>query len=80
MSMTAKMAKRYFQSPIRTAACTAMTGARNEAIALMNCPRVSTLGCFSWLTRPATRGFNETCIKVLPMPISEKATTIAAIP
>jgi hypothetical protein len=56
----------------------AMYGAKNEAIALMNCPNVSELANLSPLITLATKGLSDVCIRVLPMPKSENAINIAA--
>ena len=45
-----------------------MYGAKKEAIALKNWPKVSVLATFSPLTILPINGFKEVCIKVLPIP------------
>lgn len=47
-----------------------------EAIALTNCPKVSVDAKFPPFMTVATNGFNEVCINALPIPNSEKDTSI----
>ena len=53
----------------------AMIGARKDAMALMNCPKVSVEARWS-LTYIETSGFSEVCMSVLPMPSNENETSI----
>ena len=49
-----------------------------EAMALMNCPKVSTAArCPPPITQ-VTRGLSEVCMRALPMPSNEKAQSITA--
>ena len=48
----------------------------NEAMALMNCPKVSCEARFSPPLTNAMSGLSDVCMSVLPMPRSEKATSI----
>jgi hypothetical protein len=50
----------------------AISGALNDAIAFTNCPKVRELASLSPFTILDNRGFNETCIRVLPIPNKEK--------
>ena len=54
----------------------AMIGAKNEAMALINWPKVSTLDRLPPRTTLLNRGLSEVCIMALPMPKSEKAMSI----
>ena len=51
-------------------------GAKNEAMALMNCPKVSVDAKFFPPMTLDTSGLSEVCISALPMPRSEKDTSI----
>ena len=51
-------------------------GARNEAMALINCPKVSVEARFPPPITVDTSGLSEVCIRALPMPNSEKAQSI----
>ena len=53
----------------------AMYGARNEAMALTNCPKVSVDARLPFMTID-TMGLSEVCMRVLPMPSSENDTSI----
>ena len=55
-----------------------MSGARKEAMALTNWPKVSADDSSSSLTTVLSNGVTEVCINVLPMPSSEKAASIPA--
>ena len=54
-----------------------MRGAINEAMALTNCPKVSCEARFLPPLTSAISGLSDVCIRVLPMPRSEKATNIS---
>ena len=79
MAIIRKRRNRSFQLPNDTAAHPAIIGARNEAIALINCPNVNELAKRSPLTMLDNNGFNETCINVFPIPKKEKDTIIMAM-
>lgn len=53
-------------------ALVAISGALKEAMAFTNCPNVRELASLSPFTMLDNKGFNETCIKVLPIPNKEK--------
>ena len=72
------MRNNSFQFPHDTVAQPAMIGARNEAIALTNCPKVKVLAKRFPLTIFDKRGFRDTCISVFPMPSSEKEINMLA--
>ena len=76
MENAAKIGKTSFQSPKRTAAQLARIGVMKEAIALTNCPKVSVLASFSLEVISDTRGFRDTCIRVLPTPRRQKETSM----
>ncbi len=65
-----------FQSPSFTTPHAAIIGARKEAIAFINCPKVKVLASLSLDTILDTKGLRETCISVLPIPSNEKAISI----
>ena len=48
----------------------------NEAIALTNCPKVRVEARLPPLSTDETSGLREVCISALPIPSSEKATSI----
>ena len=54
-----------------------MIGARNEAMALTNWPKVSVDASLSLLIRLLTSGFSDVCMRALPMPRSEKEASIS---
>ena len=54
----------------------AMYGARNEAIALTNCPNVNVEARLPFITTD-TSGLSDVCISVLPIPSSENDTSIS---
>lgn len=56
---------------------TATYGARKEAIALTNCPKVSALANYLPLTTLLNKGLSEVCINALPMPNSENEASIS---
>ena len=56
----------------------ARIGARNDAIAFTNWPKVRVEASLSPLIRLDTRGLREVCIMALPMPRSEKEISITA--
>ena len=51
-------------------------GARNEAMALTNCPKVSVDARFLSPMMSMASGLMLVCISALPMPSSEKATSM----
>ncbi len=53
-----------------------MMGAKNEAIALKNWPRVRLLANKWPLTTLDNNGFNDTCIMALPIPSKAKEINI----
>ena len=53
----------------------AIYGARNEAMAFTNCPKVSVEDRLP-VTMFDTKGFSEVCMRALPIPKSENATNI----
>ena len=50
----------------------AMMGARNEAMLLMNCPKVNVLAEAPPFITLSTSGFSEVCMMALPIPRREK--------
>ncbi len=56
----------------------ARIGARNEAIAFTNWPKVRVDASLSPLMRLVTRGLSEVCMTALPIPSSEKAASMVA--
>ena len=72
MANTRKTGYNSNQLPNFTDAQLAIRGAMNEAMALMNWPKVRVLASFSPLTMQVISGFRETCIRVLPMPSRQK--------
>ena len=54
----------------------AISGARNEAIALTNCPKVSVDASLLSLIRLVTNGLSDVCMMALPMPSSENESSI----
>src|SRR5690554_7026255 len=70
----ASSGKASFQSPQAVTIPPAIIGPNREEIDLTNCPAVRILAVFSRLKSDATRGFNETCSRVLLIPNSEKPT------
>ncbi len=54
----------------------ARMGARNEAMALTNWPKVRVEASLSLLMRLVTRGLSDVCMTALPMPNSEKEASI----
>ena len=56
----------------------ARSGATNEAMALTNWPKVSVGVSWRPVTMSDTRGLSDVCMSVLPMPSSEKATSMRA--
>lgn len=54
----------------------AIIGARNDAIAFTNWPKVRVEANLDGDMRLLTRGLSEVCIRALPMPKSEKAASI----
>ena len=55
----------------------AMYGARNEAIALTNCPKVRVEARLPPCITDDTSGLSDVCIRALPMPSSENDTSIS---
>ena len=55
----------------------AMYGARNEAMAFTNCPKVSELANRSPLTMLESNGLSDVCISALPMPSNENESSIS---
>ena len=51
-------------------------GARNDAMALMNCPKVSVLARFPPLMTAMTSGLSDVCMSALPMPSSENDSSM----
>ncbi len=74
--MVAKIGKSIFQFPKEEAASPAITGPRNEAMALMNCPQVRLLVSRSPRTTLESNGLSDTCKRVLPIPKRAKAMSI----
>ena len=56
----------------------AIYGARKEAMALTNCPKVSVEARFPPRITRDTRGLSEVCISAFPIPSSEKAISMSA--
>ena len=56
----------------------AMTGARNDAIAFTNWPKVRVDASLSPLIRLVTSGLRDVCMMALPIPRSEKEMSITA--
>ena len=54
----------------------AMSGARKEAMALTNCPKVRLLASLSGLMRSLSSGLSEVCMMALPIPRREKERSI----
>lgn len=71
-AMLMNMGNRSFQSPNLPRAHAAITGARNDAMALTNCPIVRLLARRLRFTMSDISGLIDTCIRVLPMPSSAK--------
>ena len=55
----------------------AMYGARNEAIALTNWPKVKELANLSPLMILLNSGFNDVCIRAFPIPNKENEQSIS---
>ena len=75
------MAKRTFQprpnvGKAVVAPHMAIIGARNEAMAFTNWPKVSVEASLSGVMRFDTSGLSDVCIMALPMPSSEKAASM----
>ncbi len=71
-----KIGYNIFQSPKRIAAHPAIIGAKKDAIAFTNWPKVRVLANLFPLTIFDTKGFRETCMSVLPIPNNEKAMSM----
>lgn len=54
----------------------AMTGAKKEAMALTNCPKVRVEASLSLGVRLVTNGLSEVCMMALPMPSKENESSI----
>ena len=55
----------------------AIYGAMKEAMAFTNCPKVMVLASRSPLMMLVMSGFREVCMSALPMPSSEKETSMS---
>ena len=56
----------------------AIYGARNEAIALMNCPKVKVAAKFPPCNTVITNGLIDVCISALPIPSNENDISISS--
>ena len=61
---------------VAAAPAAAIIGARKEAMAFTNWPKVRVEASLSPEIRLVTRGLSDVCIMALPMPRSEKAMSI----